>query len=408
MRILCALHAHLGLITALRRFPELCGEPVIVGGAPELRLPVIAASAAARHAGVRAGQPLRQAQQLCPQAAFVPLDAGAVARLRGEICSALHQLSTVVEVGEDSAFCDLSGRHAMHGDEAAWATAVARELAAMLAGAGSAAGLPKVGVAGSRFVARMAARQSGPGRIRRVRPGEEPAFLAPLPLEVLPIEPAIAARLAAFGLDCLGAVASLSPADLQRQFGPDGLHIFKLVRGQDGEVVRAEAASQTWSERLVLDGPVGELEILLNAVRSCADSLGGRLSDRALAATEIKVAFEVEDAPPISAAVIPPAPVANVPETWTAVLGLLSGLHPPAPVIAVRVEVTRLVPAGGRQTDMWRAGDAARDAVAAAAGRLRARFGETVARRPALALDPGDLPERRFVWEAPLVGGARR
>jgi hypothetical protein len=55
---------------------------------------------------------------------------------------------------------------------------------------------------------------------------------------------------------------------------------------------------------------------------------------------------------------------------------------------------------------MWRSGDATRDAVAAVAGRLRARFGETAARRPRLALDPGDLPERRFVWEAPVVNAA--
>src|ERR1700680_2018318 len=46
-RLLCARHPHLGLVAALRRHPELRGEAVIIGGAPELRLPVLAASAAA-------------------------------------------------------------------------------------------------------------------------------------------------------------------------------------------------------------------------------------------------------------------------------------------------------------------------------------------------------------------------
>ena len=47
---------------------------------------------------------------------------------------------------------------------------------------------------------------------------------------------------------------------------------------------------------------------------------------------------------------------------------------------------------------MWRAGDATREAVRLAARRLQLRFGEQAVRRPRLALDPGDLPERRFAW----------
>ena len=110
----------------------------------------------------------------------------------------------------------------------------------------------------------------------------------------------------------------------------------------------------------------------------------------------------------MSASAVPAAPTGNAAETWTAVLSLLGELHPPSPVTAVRVELMRISPAAGRQTDLLRPGDAARDSVVAAASRLSARFGETVARRPRLALDPGDLPERRFVWEQPAVAGAHR
>jgi len=147
----------------------------------------------------------------------------------------------------------------------------------------------------------MAARQSRPGRIRRVRDGDEAAFVARLPLDVLPIDPKIAARLAAFGLDCLGAVAGLSPADLQRQFGPDAQQLCRLVRGQDHEGVQGESAPVSWSERLVLDGAVADLEVLLQAARRCAGAIGGRLAGRALAAAEVKVEFEVEERPPVAA-----------------------------------------------------------------------------------------------------------
>jgi DNA polymerase-4 len=402
VRVLCARHPHLGLIAALRRYPELRGEPVILGGAPELRLPVVAASVAALAAGVRVGQPLRQAQQCCPAAVFVPLDPAGIVQLRAAVCAELHRLSPTVEAGDEEAFADLSGRHAEFSDEASWASALACGLREVL-GVGIA-----VGVAGSRFVARLAARGSHPDRIRRVRGGDEAAFLAPLPLDVLPVDPAVTARLAAFGLDCLGAVASLGPADLQRQFGPDGLRLHRLARGEDGAGIQPTPAQRTWSERLVLDGATGDLEILLRGVRQCATALGDRLAGEALAAGEVRVTFELEEAAPISSSGVPAAPPANTGELWTAALGLLGELQPQAPVAAVRVGVTRLTPAAGRQADLLRPGDGTREAVVATAERLRSRFGATTVRRPRLTLDPGDLPERRFTWEVPAAAGSAR
>jgi DNA polymerase-4 len=400
VRVLCASHPHLGLIAALRRYPELRGEPVILGGAPELRLPVVAASAAAQAAGVRVGQPLRQAQQSCPAAVFVPHDPAAIAAVRTAVCAELHRLSPTVEAGDEEAFGDLSGRHAEFPDEASWASALARGLRGVLDVEIA------VGVASSRFVARLAARASHPGRIRRVRSGDEAAFLAPLPLDVLPVDPDITARLAAFGLDCLGAVAGLGPADLQRQFGPDGIRLHRLARGDDRAGILPAPAQRSWSERLVLDGATGDLEVLLRGVRQCTRALGVRLAAETLAAGEVSVAFELEEAPAISVSAVTAGPAGNPGELWTAALGLLGELQPQSPVAAVRVGITRMTPAAGRQADLLRPGDGDHDAVVATAERLRSRFGATTVRRPRLALDPGDLPERRFTWEVPVVAGA--
>src|SRR5260221_10175153 len=100
-RVLCARFPHLGLLAAWRRHPELRAEPVVVGGAPELRLPVVAASAAAETAGVRAGQPLREAQQRCPAAVFVALDEAEVEALQQAAIAPLCTVSPAVEVGDD-------------------------------------------------------------------------------------------------------------------------------------------------------------------------------------------------------------------------------------------------------------------------------------------------------------------
>ena len=393
-RLLCARHPHLGLVAALRRHPELRGEAVIVGGAPELRLPVLAASVAATAAGVCPGQPLRQAQQLCPQAAFVSVDAGAVEQLRVELVASLGRLSPAVEVGDEESFCDLSGSHALYGEEGRWAAAVARAVMETLDG-----GLPAVGVGSSRFVARMAALASEPRRVRRVPAGGEAAFLAPLPLAMLPVGRDISSRLAALGLDCLGAVANLSPADLERQFGSEGQVLHRHCRGEDGGGLDVEVGPRRALERIVLDGPVGSLEVLHFAAHRCASDLGDRLRERALVAAAVTVVLELEEAPALAVTAPPPLPAGNAAELWAAVLALLGELHPQAPVTAIRLEV-ELRTAAGRQADLWRGGDAQREAVLAAATRLQRRYGEATLRRPRLAVDPGDLPERRFQWES--------
>jgi DNA polymerase-4 len=395
-RLLCARHPHLGLVAALRRHPELRGEAVIVGGVPELRLPVLAVSAAAAACGVAPGQPLRQAQQLCPQAAFVSVDGGDVERLRAGVATALSGLSPAVETGDEESYCDVSGSHVAYPDEGRWAAAIARTLMETLDGA-----LPSVGVAGTRFVAHIAALASEPRHVRRVPPGAEAAFLAPLPLGLLPVDPAIGARLAALGLDCLGAVANLSPVELQRQFGAEGLVLHRHCRGEDEGGVSLSSAPRRAVERVILDGAVSDLEVLRFAAHRCATDLGEGLRSRGMVAVEVALVLELEEAPVLRVTAPPPLPAGNAAELWVAVLALLGELRPQAPVTALRLEV-ELRGASGRQADLWRGGDAQREQVLAAAARLQRRYGETTLRRPRLAVDPGDLPERRFHWDSPV------
>jgi hypothetical protein len=153
----------------------------------------------------------------------------------------------------------------------------------------------------------------------------------------------------------------------------------------------------------VLDGAVADLEVLRFAAHRCATDLGDQLRNRALVAVAVTLVLELESAPALGVTAPPPLPAGNSAELWAAVLALLGEVHPSAPVTAIRLEV-ELRGAAGRQADLWRGGDAQREAVLAAAGRLQRRYGETMLRRPRLAVDPGDLPERRFAWGAPVPG----
>ena len=410
-RILCARFPHLGLVAVWRRHPELRHEPVVLEAGEPGR--VAAASEAARGFGVRAGHPVRQARQLCPGAVLLPLPVAAVDELRSALLDALCSLAPAVELGDEEAWTDLSGRHAAHRDELAWAAAVARGLTEALAGAPGGRPrdvLPAVGLASTRQVAHVAARLAAPGRVRRVRPGEEAAILAALPVGMLPADPAILARLGDLGLDRVGQVAALSPADLQRQFGPAGLGLLRLARGETEEPLDPHRRPLVLVERAVLDGPVCDLEILRRCAERASGALGDQLLARGLVAARVELTLEPDGAAPAagrgtvgtapwSAGRVPPLPVGSAADLWPAVLALLGSVRPDGPVAALRLLAGGLGPAAARQTDLLRAGDAARDAVTVTVARLRDRFGGGTVLRPRLALDPGDLPERRFVWE---------
>jgi DNA polymerase-4 len=393
-RILCARFPHLGLVVAWRRHPELRGEPVAIASDTTAAAVALAASEAARAAGVHPGQPLRQVRQLCPAAAVVPFDATAAGRRRDQVMEALCAVVPAVELNDEEAYADLSGSHAGHPGEAAWSAAVGQALAAALDGAA-----PAIGVAATRFVAWMAARESAPRHVRRVRAGEEAAFLAPLPPALLPVDPAVLARLGSLGLDCLGTIAALSPADLQRQFGPEGLTVHRLARGADATSLTVARPPRRLAVRVLLDGAVCDREMLRRGARQAALDLGRLLEEQGLVAGALTLALEGEDGPSASAERVLVAPAGGAEEVWAAVLGLLGAAEPRAPVAALRLEAGALAMPGGRQTDLWRRGEAERDAVARVAARLCDRFGRTAVLRPRLRVDPGDLPERRFQWE---------
>src|SRR4029077_12741896 len=99
-------------------------------------------------------------------------------------------------------------------------------------------------------VAWVAGRRGAPRRVRRVRPGEEAGFLAPLPVGLLPVDHHVVARLIDLGVDCLGAVAALSPAALGPQFAAEGLVAHRHARGEDGVELTPYAAPRTVAERL--------------------------------------------------------------------------------------------------------------------------------------------------------------
>lgn len=161
--------------------PELRGRPVVVGGARDARGVVASASYEARRFGVHSAMPTRTAARLCPEAVFLPPRFDLYREYSSRVEAVLHEFSPRVEMASvDEAYLDLSGCRRLHGPPLAAAQKL-RETVLQRTG------LPcSIGAAGSRMVSKVASDWAKPRGLLWILPGEEAAFLAPLPVGKLP------------------------------------------------------------------------------------------------------------------------------------------------------------------------------------------------------------------------------
>ncbi len=262
------LHADMDAFYAAveqRDRPELRGRPVIVGGAGA-RLVVSTASYEARRFGVRSAMPGRRARQLCPDGVFVVPRMSHYARISAQIHEVFEQFTPEVEpLSLDEAFLDVTGSRALFGDGRAIAERIRREIYERTQLRVS------VGVATSKYVAKVASDVDKPDGLVVVAPGEERAFLAELPLSRLwGVGPATRETLERAGLRSIRDVQSRSRAELVEAFGDKlGAHLFVLANGLDARpVVKDRAAKSighemTFSDDLCRDGEVKEVLLQL-------------------------------------------------------------------------------------------------------------------------------------------------
>jgi DNA polymerase-4 len=197
------LHADLDSFFASveqRDDPRLRGRPVIVGGGV-----VLAASYEARAHGVRTAMGGRRARRLCPQAIVVPARFDAYLEASRAVFRIFDDVAPVVEgLSIDEAFLDVRGLERSAGTPLEIARALRRRVR-------EEAGLPiTVGIAGTKFLAKVASGVAKPDGLLLVPRGRELAFLHPLELERLwGVGPVTSRRLRALGVSTVGEVAGL-------------------------------------------------------------------------------------------------------------------------------------------------------------------------------------------------------
>jgi DNA polymerase-4 len=359
--------------------PSLKGKPVVVGGKPDERGVVSAASYAARKFGVHSAMPLRTAYQHCPQAIFVEGHPERYREYSGKVYDVLRAFSPVVEMASiDEAYLDMTGTERLHGPPL---RAAHRLHARMKADTGLNC---SIGISASRMVAKIGSDQAKPNGVLWVIPGREAAFLAPLDVRKVPgVGRVTEKNLHALGIRKVGDLARLDEEFLGQRFGKWGLALAGKSHGLDaggwfdteigaGEGPKSISHEHTFSEDTA---DVARIEATLS--RLC-EMVGRRLREHGLRAGTIQLKLRYTDFSTITRAHSLPRGTQIDTELFEEIRELFRrNWRPGAPVRLLGVQASSWAE-GAAQMEL--AGEERREKwsrALAAADKLRDKFGES-------------------------------
>jgi DNA polymerase-4 len=216
--------------------PSLRGRPVIVGGLGR-RGVVAAASYEARRYGVHSAMPMGRARRACPDGVFLAPRFDAYGDASQSVMAILRDVTPLVEpLALDEAFLDVSGARRLHGSAPEIAVALRRRIRAETGLVAS------VGVATTKFVAKLASDLAKPDGMLVIEAGTEVEFLHPLEVRRLwGVGPKTGERLAQLGVRTIGDLAALPEETLAHALGDaQGRHLHALAWNRDNRAVEPE------------------------------------------------------------------------------------------------------------------------------------------------------------------------
>jgi DNA polymerase-4 len=386
----------------VRRRPELRGVPVVVGGLGP-RGVVSSASYQARRFGVRSAMPTARARALCPQAVFLPPDFTAYLATSRAVMAIFRDVTPLVEpLSLDEAFLDVAGAARLLGRPAGVADRLRRRIATEL-------GLTcSVGVAPSKFVAKLGSARAKPDGLLVVPAGLVHEFLNPLPVEALwGVGERSAEALHRLGLRTVGALAQAPVGLLRSAVGTAAAeHLHELAAGRDPRRVDPELVEKSVSAEVTFDTDIADQDQVRRTLLALAGRTAARLRASGQVGRTVAIKIRLADFRTVNRSRTLATPTDVAREVFGTAWSLFRALAPGDRIRLVGVRVEGLLPAGGaaRQPVLgepdhgWREAEAAVDAAAA-------RFG-TAAVRPASLLPAAPARSRPAPASGP--GGAHR
>jgi DNA polymerase-4 len=271
----------------VRRNPDLRGKPVVVGGTGP-RGVVSSASYEARRYGVRSAMPGGQAKRLCPHAVFLPPDMSAYAEASRAIMAIFADVTPLVEpLSVDEAFLDVSGALRLFGRP----TTIAEQIRARVAAEQDLT--CSVGLATTKFMAKLASTRSKPDGMLVVAAGLELEFLHPLPVTVLwGVGERTGEVLGRLGLRTVAEVANAPLGMLRQALGEASAHhLHELAWARDPRRVNVTRVEKSTGAETTFDTDVADPDVIRRTLLELATRVGARM--RAADQTGRTVAIKV-------------------------------------------------------------------------------------------------------------------
>ncbi len=321
----------------VRDNPSLAGLPVCVGGPATRRGVISASSYEARKFGIYSAMPSAQARQLCPDLVILPPDFDKYTRVSRQIMAIFRRYTPMVEpLSLDEAFLDIAGSERLFGD----AIEVGKRIKADILRETNL--VASVGVAPTKFLAKLASDLDKPDGFRVIQKGEVREVLDPLPVrKIFGVGPRTAKRLEGMGVRTVSDLASRDRAEVGREFGASGLWIHDLAHGIDPRRVspRREEKSHGMERTFVDD--ISDREELQQILLSFCEEVAFYLRDKGLRGRTVTLKARYADFRTITRTKTLDVATNLGPRLYTVARGLLEKIEPGA-LRLLGVQVSRL------------------------------------------------------------------
>ncbi len=312
--------------------PKLRGRPVLVGGGV-----VLAASYEARAFGISAPMGIRQALSRCPHAVVVPGSFERYLEFSRQIFEICQRFTPLVEpISIDEAFLDVIGSTHLFGHSAHIGAEIRRLVRTEV-------GLPiSVGVARTKFLAKVASAQSKPDGLLVLQPENELTFLHALGVEAIwGVGPVTAKRLGELGIKTVGELAATPLSALTRWLGPGaGRHLHALAWNRDPRpVVTTHRAGSVGAQSALGRGTDSE-QALATILLRLADRVSFRLRRNGRTATVVTVRLRDTDRKSVTRRRTLSGPVSSTAAIHHAALPLLRDAHQDHPGVVTLVGIS--------------------------------------------------------------------
>ena len=273
----------------LRDNPQLVGKPVVVGGSPKGRGVIAAASYEARSHGIYSAMPSSQAIRLCPKLVFIKPRMQHYAAVSKRIREIFFRFTSLVEpLSLDEAFLDVTGCEKLFGDGPTIGLEIKQVILKELGLVAS------VGVAPNKYLAKVASDLDKPDGFVVVKEDEIESFLGPLSISrIWGIGPQTAKKFKSFGVETIGQIRQLPRDTLDRAFGLNSEHFWRLARGLDTREVIPDRVAKTVSHETTFSADIDDDEALEAWLHELTDQVARRLRRHSIfgKTVQIKVRF---------------------------------------------------------------------------------------------------------------------